>query len=1836
MGVQPVINGMYAVDYDLFDGQAGDIGDGFKRFMLRSAGNDSHKSFLRDAISNKLANDCLETIENQGHRFAVLFINGEFWGLYQLLERFDDEYLAQHYGGSASNYRVMENPSPGKTAPEDNDPDAIAYFEAKVAIVNAIPDMNTTDAYATLDGIVDMESLIDYVIIETLGGNLDWVGFSGEWASEYYPGYFVYNGNNQRLWYYNGPNDGQFGHDGKFRWMLYDSDKSWGYRNGEWEYNNPNYNTIQDALHDNLFFFNKLMQNDIFRARFVTRFLDALDNCLTLTHMHQTVDLLAGKINEAIVEQQKRWPYTPVYSEWQAEVQRIKDWMTARVNPNGNFIASLNSYMPSGQTMNVIAYAGEANTLPTGVIWSNIEVFNSAKAFDRVKLYGTMEGVDLMLEVNVDVIPRNTTYFIDAGTSGAVYPSWAPDGPGTLFRVSNTDDSWGANLTGSNEYDLIKSKLAQDGQILFNDVSDQLYNGNWGVETEGLFFPVARVNGPHAERLMTGYVGFGDNPDATNFIEYKLSLPAGSYKITTGHYCWWGLMYNDQGQPIGGYPRTMQVLFNDQIVTDPFKFENFGEYGIQYGIPYTQAVEGILSIKINTTEGDGATISFIGVEDVTTGWYKVTYVDWDDAVLKQQRTRPGLPEVLAPQDPSRPAYKFTEWVKDDENSTADNIIYKATYEELPDAGKKILTPTHYEVIYAGETPNLLTSVEVEMLKGSIVEKAITWDMDPLADAKAFDTVILTGTPEDCDDLSMTAIIEVIPQNLVYFIDAGTIGEYHPTDNRTVATGYSTFIESEGFHSNGVYYINGPMLTGSETYDRIKAKLLLDGKPLRNEKSDKMFANDRWGLTEDAYQFPVVHPEAINRKLATGLVGWDDRTEPGYEERLKYVEYQLWLPAGQYEITTGHYCWWSLMEDENGPFGGFPRTMQILFNDTEMGEPFEFSELGHNKVVTNSYTQLEDGFLSIKVHAKEGTDGATLSFIGVEFAGEDGIIGIEGSPDKYIAAYVDEPQSLPSEINVVYRSGKIEPAPIVWDSTTDFTQAKAYDAVRLTGAVAGYPALTFSATIEVIPRNLVYFIDAAAFPEADKFLDWWGDPRQVRCFVESLGGVHPNDRKDEWIPGFPSSPAFNAVSSWLQSAGAPLRNNAPDQFYNGSNGWGINPLSYQFTVEMINMPLEKKFVSGYVGYDNIPELSDKIKYLEYSLYLPAGKYEITTGHYDWWGKHGSNPRAMNILFNDNHVYGPIEFGGFMDQAIVTNTFEQSTDGILNIKVASVFEDIDGGFKDGASLTFIGVQEVTASTVTYTVAFDSNGGSAVDPQTVNGGEKATEPTPPTRMSLTQGVYYTFLGWFKDDVEFDFDTEITSDITLTAKWRLYGDVDDDNRVNTTDATLLARHLAGGWENLEINLLNADVNADDRVNTSDRTILRRFLVGWLGYEVLPYRPINTSMLMNLSTRSSESVSPTISVSNLSGKVGDIVNVPITIENNPGIISMRLYLDYDASKLELVGVKNGTVLGDPVHGNNLNKMPYTLFWPDNGNTNNITGNGEIAKLQFRIKEATPVTPITLTYDLADDDIHNFNLQPVEFVVVNGSISSESAPVTTYSATVNGGTGASGSGNYAQGAIVSISAGTAPAGQQFKNWTTTSAGVTFANAASPNTSFTMPANAVTVTANFETVTTTVSVTGVSLNKSSISIQVGESVALSATIAPANATEKRITWESSDPDVVSVSSSGVVTAHAVGTATITATTVDGGITATCTVTTHGIYTANEADQQKIIVGTENGILYIRGDQIAMIQVYNVFGQYICARQPVDFETQIDNLPKGVLIVRITLQGGVVETRKVVIN
>ena len=119
---------------------------------------------------------------------------------------------------------------------------------------------------------------------------------------------------------------------------------------------------------------------------------------------------------------------------------------------------------------------------------------------------------------------------------------------------------------------------------------------------------------------------------------------------------------------------------------------------------------------------------------------------------------------------------------------------------------------------------------------------------------------------------------------------------------------------------------------------------------------------------------------------------------------------------------------------------------------------------------------------------------------------------------------------------------------------------------------------------------------------------------------------------------------------------------------------------------------------------------------------------------------------------------------------------------------------------------------------------------------------------------------------------------------------------------------------------------------------------------------------------------------------------------------------------------------------------------------------------------------------------------------------------------------------------------------------TSSTGPTNPGSTSPtNPGSTSPTNPGSTSPTNPTNPGAVAVTGVSLNETSLSLKVGGSETLTATITPSNAANKNVTWSSSDTAVASVSTNGTVTAVSPGTATITVTTVDGSKTASCAIT-----------------------------------------------------------------------------------
>ncbi len=154
-------------------------------------------------------------------------------------------------------------------------------------------------------------------------------------------------------------------------------------------------------------------------------------------------------------------------------------------------------------------------------------------------------------------------------------------------------------------------------------------------------------------------------------------------------------------------------------------------------------------------------------------------------------------------------------------------------------------------------------------------------------------------------------------------------------------------------------------------------------------------------------------------------------------------------------------------------------------------------------------------------------------------------------------------------------------------------------------------------------------------------------------------------------------------------------------------------------------------------------------------------------------------------------------------------------------------------------------------------------------------------------------------------------------------------------------------------------------------------------------------------------------------------------------------------------------------------------------------------------------------------------------------------PKSTLFFSANGGSGTMPSQSVSKGNAFTLPSCTftAPAGKQFKAWNIN--GTEYAVGASYTVS-----GDVTITAVWKTAT--VPVTGVSLNKTALTLTAGASETLTATVSPSNATNKNVTWTTSNSSIATVSN-GTVSAVGAGTATITVTTVDGGKTATCAVT-----------------------------------------------------------------------------------
>ncbi len=255
--------------------------DKFEAFVLRSSGQDWMRSNMKDIMLTSLMRG--SEIDFQEHNPVATYINGEYWGMYNMREKTNEHMLASKHGVDADRITLLTNNA------EIIEGDNTEYNE----LINYIENIDylTDDNYEYLSERIDIKQYALYQATNIFINNTDWPG------------------NNIKFWKHP---------DTKWRWIMYDTDFGFG---PWWNWGNFEENTLNFALEPNgggwpnppwsTLLFRKLITNINFRDQFINRYADELNTRFLSSNVVQHINQVFGTIQPEINAHFERWKDDP-------------------------------------------------------------------------------------------------------------------------------------------------------------------------------------------------------------------------------------------------------------------------------------------------------------------------------------------------------------------------------------------------------------------------------------------------------------------------------------------------------------------------------------------------------------------------------------------------------------------------------------------------------------------------------------------------------------------------------------------------------------------------------------------------------------------------------------------------------------------------------------------------------------------------------------------------------------------------------------------------------------------------------------------------------------------------------------------------------------------------------------------------------------------------------------------------------------------------------------------------------------------------------------------------------------------------------------------------------------------------------------------------------------------------------------------------------------------------------------------------------------------------------------------------------------------------------------
>jgi hypothetical protein len=261
--------------------------DKIKDFRLRT-GDLGYK--LRDLVSVVLVEDAHLNIDYQSYRTVQLFLNGQYWGIYNIREKKGVEYLK-------SNYPDINKSNIDLIGIKVKSGDRIEYDKLHKFIKEH--DLSNAENYQYIKENLDIENFIDYMILEIYSNNDDWPF------------------NNFRVW--RERRDGA-----KWRWILEDLD--YGFIRVQ-----RDINAFTRAQEDGILMtdlFRKLLENSDFKTKFKDRFNYLLDTLFNPENVLALINKLVDERREYFYYEPKKWNIT--IKDFDYDVNLLKNFAQKR------------------------------------------------------------------------------------------------------------------------------------------------------------------------------------------------------------------------------------------------------------------------------------------------------------------------------------------------------------------------------------------------------------------------------------------------------------------------------------------------------------------------------------------------------------------------------------------------------------------------------------------------------------------------------------------------------------------------------------------------------------------------------------------------------------------------------------------------------------------------------------------------------------------------------------------------------------------------------------------------------------------------------------------------------------------------------------------------------------------------------------------------------------------------------------------------------------------------------------------------------------------------------------------------------------------------------------------------------------------------------------------------------------------------------------------------------------------------------------------------------------------------------------------------------------------